>query len=626
MKKNDWIKVLEKIFLKVKSIIDLLAIVSVFGILLYRIKNLRKICKDICQYLVDWYVDISLMTVKNIYLWCENIFRIIIVVFLVITALMWIIQLIWEWWLKKQEGKDRFEESIFRYLHDSNIPRCFLVTGKWGSGKTYEVQRFFDKYYRYSKVKVFRISCFGLNSRKDLVKEISNTIEQKDNSFYALTIKVLQFLPIIGEPIGKFLKKSYGYDSVEKGSIFIFDDFERITSKAIVNDYPSHLYKKSSFLLNHVTSGRNEIEEFKEIKKEFGSIEKSFLKVEDFVAKSLEREDFDKYNVVVGLINDIIEIYGMKVIIICNSEILGEKFIHDILRSKLNCIEYRKTMSSQTRISMINGILNDKIFDDVEKQDVIKEYLNYIKNNMEQIMLDIMFDNLRLFGGLLESFIITATMFEKDVLTKEFMNSLFNSIIITHQAFYNKSIEHLDMFVTGANIDFLMRLFYRNCPELIRLNQNAEEVKWIDISISGYWILNLSLPQNVLNIVNDFNNYKYNKIEEKMCENRQNLMSVQEYDLLHIFYYQSRVDIHNNEEWDYQSHIDNALRAYDLTKIEVVQSILDIMGRIFRGSIYQDFFIYLFGKLAQGHKAETIVGDTYIHDMYNTFCQKGTLH
>lgn len=280
-------------------------------------------------------------------------------------------------------------------------------------------------------------------------------------------------------------------------------------------------------MLSDVTHGRNQIKEFKEIKKEFSSIEKSFLKVEDFVAKSLEREDFDKYNVVIGLINDIIEMYGMKVIIICNSEILGEKFIHDILRSKLNCIEYRKTISSQARISIINGILNDKIFDDTEKHEIIKEYLNYIKRNIKQIMLDINFDNLRLFGGLVEAFLITATMIEKDVLTKDFLNSLFNSIIIAHRAFYNKTIEHLDMFTTGANIDFLMRLFYGESPNLIRLNRNAEEVKWIDISISGYWILNLSSPQNILDIVGTWGNYKYCEIEEKICENRQNLMVIQ---------------------------------------------------------------------------------------------------
>ena len=42
---------------------------------------------------------------------------------------------------------------------------------------------------------------------KNLIKEISNTIEQQDKSFYSLIIKALEFLPIIGGAVEKFLKK-----------------------------------------------------------------------------------------------------------------------------------------------------------------------------------------------------------------------------------------------------------------------------------------------------------------------------------------------------------------------------------------------------------------------------------
>ncbi|WMC91969.1 P-loop NTPase fold protein [Kineothrix sp. MB12-C1] len=627
MEKNIWIKIIEEIFLKTKRLIDFLGIISVFCILLYRIEALRKICKAICQYFVNWYVDIELVTIKNIYFWFENIFRMIIVAFFIFAVLMWIIQLIWDWRLKKQRGKDRFEESVFRYLHDSNIPRCFLITGKWGSGKTYEVRKFFDKYYRHSKVKVFRISCFGLSSRKDLVKEISRTIEQEDNSFYALTIKVLQFLPVIGEPIAKLLKKSYGYDSVEKESIFIFDDFERITSRTITNEYSSHLYRKSSFLLSDVTKGRNALNEFKEIKKEFDSVQKAFSKVEDFVNKNSEREDFDKYIAIVGLINEIIEVYGMKVIIVCNSEILGEKFVHDILRSKLNCIEYRKTISSEARISIVHDILNNKTFDDKEKQAAVTEYLDSIKDDIEEIIVDTKLYDLRLFSGLLESFITTVVLFDKNMLTRAFMNSLFNSIVITHQAFYSNSIGELDMFVTGANIEMLMRLFggKDNYPKLIRLNYSAEEVKWIDVSISGYWILNLSLPNNIVAISDAWKSYKYYKMEEKMCEDYHSFMSAQDYDLLHILFYQKELNAKRNEAWDCKSYIDKSLNSYDLAKIEDVQNILDIVGQAFSGRLFQEFLETLFEKLAEGHAEGKIVGHTYVHEDYIEFLQKKSL-
>lgn len=147
---------------KIKTNIDLLAIISVFGILVYRIDNLRKLCKNFCVYITTWYLDIDLKTIKNIYLWTEQIFRIIIVVFLATQFLKWMIGLIWEYWLQKQKGKNRFEESLFRYLHDSSIPRCFLVTGEWGSGKTYDVQDFLANIFVIQKLKYLEFLVSGL--------------------------------------------------------------------------------------------------------------------------------------------------------------------------------------------------------------------------------------------------------------------------------------------------------------------------------------------------------------------------------------------------------------------------------------------------------------------------------
>ena len=66
----------------------------------------------------------------------------------------------------------------------------------------------------------------------------------------------------------------------------------------------------------------------------------------------------------------------MKVVIICNSEVLGEKFIYDILRSKLNCIEYRKIVLPEARISVIDNCIKNKVLIDDEKQKIIKGFLN----------------------------------------------------------------------------------------------------------------------------------------------------------------------------------------------------------------------------------------------------------
>lgn len=618
--------VFEKMFVKAKEKVESLTIISVIGILLYRIEALRKLCKDICVYFTMWFIDIDLDVIKKLYFGLEIVFRVIIISFLVLKVIDWIVKTIWERWLKKQSGKGRFEESLFRYLHATKVSHCFLLTGEWGTGKTYDVQNFLNKYYRHSKTNVYRISCFGLDSREALENEISKTIEQSDTSFRAFIIKGLRFLPVIGDVIAEFFKKTYSYDSAKEGSIFVFDDFERITSRAIVKEKSSHLYEKNHFLLSDVTRGRDKRSEFEEIKKEFGSVEKGFLQIENSIVQNLERKDFEKYNIAIGLINDIVDIYDMKVIIICNSEVLGDKFIHDILRSKLNCLEYKKTLPLQAKHSMIDNCINNMVLEDKEKQDLINMYLVSLKNCIDKSRLDSYFDNLRLFGGLLEAFVCIAEMFDKQDLSLEFLNSLFNSIMVAHVAFYNKKVECLDCFKTGASIEFMMELFDGNAINVIKAEKGKTSTKWIDITVSGYWIFSMSYPQGIAEIVDEWKTYEYFDIEEELCKTPLEQLDTQNFNMLHVLYRQKKVDIHNKDEWDYQYYVDEALKKYELDKIEVIQRIVDDMGKVFRGVIYQDFMMYLFSKLTEGHEDARVTGNTYIHEMYNTYCEKGTLY
>lgn len=332
MQKKKAVKMAETIFLKAKPIIDFVAVVGVFYIFLYQIKSLRAVCKSVCQYLIRWCLPVDMAFFKSLYFVLESFFRAVIILAVFLAVIWSLIHFIWDMGLKKTTGNNRFEKSLFRYLRDKAVPRCFLVTGKWGSGKTYEVNQFFDKYYRYSRTKVYRLSCFGLSSRKDLTEEINHMIERKDESVYAVIINALQFLPIIGNAINKFLKKDYTYASAKKGSIFIFDDFERITSRTITSEYSGRIYRQSPRRLHWPSSTK----EFDDIKQEFKAVEQAFLKTEDFVNQNALREDYDKYIAVTGLINELTEAFGMKVIIVCNSDILGEKFVHDVLRSRLS--------------------------------------------------------------------------------------------------------------------------------------------------------------------------------------------------------------------------------------------------------------------------------------------------
>lgn len=623
MKKEKRIEKLGRSFLKLKVIVDYAAIIGVFYILLYQIEALRNLCKAICEYVIEWFLPVGLSDLKALYFLLEKGLRAVIVLSIFGAILSAIIRNINEKRMKNNCGKDRFEKSLFRYLHDTAVPRCFLVTGQWGSGKSFEVNRFFNNYYNYTKTQVYRVSCFGLSSRKELIDEINNIVEQSDNSFYAQIIKVLQYLPVIGEAINKLLKKTYAYDSLDKGSVFIFEDFERITSRTITNEYSGTLYEQShSFRGGIVRQGQ--YREFEEIKKEFDAVGKAFARVEDFVTKNSMREDYDKYVAIVGFINELIEVYGMKVIVVCNADVLGEKFIHDVLRSKLNCLEYKKVITSETKVAIIESIIESKTFDDAEKQSRIKDYLNFIKENIESFELDAKFKDMRLFGGLLEAFIDTAILFDKDMLMEGFLNSLLNSIMIMHLGYYNNSIKNLNAYVNGADIEFLIRLFGGpiDTINLIRKHNCAETMKWIDARISGYWIFNLSAPEDIKEISEEWKSYKYYTLERRIFIEPQRLMHESDYSLLHVFYYQKEIDKDNAGEWECRTYIENALSGYELGEIEVVERILDDMYLIFRGRFYQNFQKTLFEILANG-KAEGELGEnTFVHKQYKEFLEK----
>lgn len=614
--------------LKVKKMIDYMAVVGVFYILAYQIKPLREIGKVVCLYLINWFGYLKMMTLKKIYISGEHIFRSFIVIAIVISIAKIIIQCVYERKLKNREGESRIEKSLFKYLQDKTVPRVFMITGKWGSGKTYEVNRFFDKYYSCVNTKVYRVSCFGLSTRKELVNEINNVIEQADNSIYSTTIKVLQYLPVIGEAINKFLKKTYEYNSFKEGSIFIFDDFERITSRPLIGESSKRLYKQSPFMLSNVSGGRDSIREFQDIKKELESINKAFSQVDDFITQHSLREDYDKYIAVIGLINELVETYGAKVIIVCNSDILGEKFVHDVLRSKLNCIEYKKVITPNVRVSVINNILNSRICDDEYKQQRINAYVDSIKDDIETLMLDDKFNDLRLFGGLLEAFIDTALLFEKEALTKEFLNSLLNSILIMHLAYYNNSLKKVDMYVNGANIEFLIQLLGGtiDTSNLIRVNHTSEELKWVDVSVSGFWIYNLSKPENITNIFNSWEAYPFSNFESRIIKRYTCLGEEAEYNFMHVLFYQKMYDKDDFGDLNREFYIRNALKSYDLKNVEVAEYVMDFTYCVFGGRIYQQFFRSMFEVIEQECGNEPLKGNTFLHREYKEYLEKRNIN
>ena len=167
-------------FKKIASFSNHCSVICVVGILMYRITALRSLCKWVLAYIKSFYWDLSLDYVNNIYLRIECGLRFLFAFSLLVTCISYIARLIISWYYGKKRGSGRFEVAVLRYLRDKNAPKTFMLTGKWGTGKSFDVERFFEKYYQSSFTPVYRISCFGMSSRKELAKEISQVMERAD--------------------------------------------------------------------------------------------------------------------------------------------------------------------------------------------------------------------------------------------------------------------------------------------------------------------------------------------------------------------------------------------------------------------------------------------------------------
>ncbi len=207
--------------------------ISFFCILAYEVDGIRNIFKaivlliqamysyvfpyvDFVSYISEYYYIVEYISIVGILLSCA--FR----------AVGFCIRKISDIVTEHKEGHTVFEQRLLNYLNDKIPGRCFLITGVWGSGKTYDVRKFIGDNYKCTNRKVYEISCFGLSCQSELIDEINSVIKRNDTSFGSTVVEWIRLLPIVGGVSYELLKRRYDYKFINRNSIFVFDDFERI--------------------------------------------------------------------------------------------------------------------------------------------------------------------------------------------------------------------------------------------------------------------------------------------------------------------------------------------------------------------------------------------------------------
>lgn len=608
----------------IKKYLSKLAPLAFFYILLYHVEAVKKFCKAVVLYLIETkLLPISVENIISLYFIGERICLFEIILTVVSVILMWGVRGLNDYLTKQEaknmEQKSRMEESLFRYLQEGTAPRCYLVTGEWGSGKTYEIDHFFDKYYKYSNRKIYRISCFGISSRKELIEEINNTIEREDNSFYTFSIQALKYIPVVGDALYKVLKKSYRYTSVPKGSVFIFDDFERITARMCREENNIRETHYSSRMYRQISNADSEKQAFSAISDGFKETEKAFDKIRNFWDRQLDKQDYDKYIAAVGMINELVEVCGMKAIIICNSDMLGERFIYEVLRSKLNCIEYKKIVTGEVTKTVMDTVLQSIHLEDERRQKKIADYLkSYARKPLEVVIANSEFRNMRLYCGLLEAFINTAALFTEEQLSFSFLNSLLNSIIIVHLCYYRNLLQKLQYYENGAYLPFLLTTFndVDLLPYLIRCNDETQEVAWVDVSVSGYWILNMRRPENAGKVYDEWLGYSYSEVEWKITTGAIQKLESDEFKLVHALAFGKRYKDMDRANEIFTEH---ALEEYELTTEQEVLDALQLAEEVFGDKDWGGYRNILFKIIGNKFGRKHIAAETSWQRAFNYF-------
>lgn len=262
--------------------------------------------------------------------------RVIILIALTIpTILFWFLDIIFKKVNYKKLDPELFPEydlddhpyqtRLVEFLNSpDSIHNVFWLDGSWGSGKTFFIKTFFENQI-YKKKEIYYISCFGIKTREQAEKILTNEIEKQS------ILGNLDFIPFIGG-VFKWFFKIVGADLMKRDSIVIFDDLERVS-------YVAKLDKPSD-----------------EAELDNPSDEAELDKPSD-AAKS---DDPSDYNDLLGYIDYLSENKKFKIIVILNSK--------EMVSTKKYLIDKKFKLNHNTMVStgeVIDNILKkSKLRDD----------------------------------------------------------------------------------------------------------------------------------------------------------------------------------------------------------------------------------------------------------------------
>lgn len=606
----------------IRKYYNIFLFLSICYILIYQIPFLRNIAKSILDYINYLFNHFFNITISiNMFINLYKSIEFLIIFFILITTIYIFIYKLYSIIHHKRielskSPKNSFEKSLLEYIENKQTNQSYLIAGSWGTGKTHAVNNFFEKFYSHSSKKIYRISCFGLTTREQILKEINYQQQRTDQSFYSSFILVAQHIPFIGDLLYKLLGRDYDFYDIKDNSIFIFDDFERISINDISNSKNPKVYKRNPFLKSDLKKYGLE-----KIDNEYENIEKGFDNLISSNNQQIKHSYLEKYNTICGLINELSESLHAKIVIICNTDTIPLDYLDNILLGKLNCIKYSMPLINDNTEEIINQAIKNYIFkDDTLKKDLKIFLLESNKKFGEEIMKLLNY-NLRFYITFINNYLSTLLHIETNTVFKSsiennksntFFNDLFFSQFILFYLEKQNRTTFLHAIPTGSCLKLYLKIFNEN--RLFNIIPNT--IKWTGIPISGEMIPNISSFQDNSN-VSDYFTYPHYDLESKMVlsQSPDSFLEENSINLFHFIFLSSLVNY--QERTLLKKYIDKIQIPYESEEMEyrlyVSLSILDMVDN----TLLHDLKNELLLKLYNISKISSVENKTNTHSRYN---------
>ena len=354
--------------------------------------------------------------------------------------------------LDEDLGNNTLYKNLYDYFQNKDNKNPIIVKGEWGSGKTYSINEFFEKYYKFKKQKVYRISCFGITTREQLIDLVMEVCEKEDKSLYKEIINIIGKIPIIGEFLKNILGPKYDLNSLKENSIFIFDNFERI---------------------------------------------EPYIKAERNENLTNKLDVIPKYNIVTGFIDNLIEIYNMKVVILVNDNELVEEYFYKNFIEKLSSKIYTINPKNISVEDVWNEAMSFILMSNEIKQK-LNEIFNQVKEGAEMIWQESNCENIRILKRTIYNYIefikyLILSEYNFDKQNNEEIGLFYSYFInvIPNEHSYSEISRIFNNIKKGENISsYIEKYKFKDVEKndkVINLFSEVNTIWYCDYNLSKLW-------------------------------------------------------------------------------------------------------------------------------------------